>query len=71
MSNYIAFQVTSKKIASASVTLDVATSRIAKSDFDAVTKNDSEYDLNNSDVEEPNTKDIQEAHQIMYENNQL
>ena len=68
MSNYIAFQVTSKKNASASVTPDVATSRITKSDFDVVTTNDSESDIDNSDGEEPSTEDIQKAYQIMYEN---
>ena len=53
---------------STSVTPDVATSRTAKSDFDAVTTNDSESDLDNSNGEEPSTEDIQETYQIMYEN---
>ena len=53
---------------SRNVTPDVATSRTAKFDFDAVITNDSEFDLDNSDGEEPSTEDIQEAYQIMYDN---
>ena len=53
---------------STSVTPDVATSRTAKSDFDAVITNDSEFDLDSSDGEELSTEDIQEAYQIMYDN---
>ena len=65
MSNYIAFQVTSKKDVSASVTTDAATSKTTNSDCDAVVVSDPESDLDNSDGEEPSTEDIQEAYQIM------
>ena len=62
MSNYIAFQVTFKKNVSTSVTPDVVTSRTNKSDFDTVTTNNLESDLDSSDGEEPSTEDIQEAY---------
>ena len=68
VSNYIAFQVISKKNGFACVMLDVATSKTTKSDIDAVTTNDSKSDPNSSDEEEPSTEDIQEVYQIMYEN---
>ena len=68
MSNYIAFQVTSKKDVSASVITDAATSKTTNSDFDAVAISDPKSDLDSSDKEEPSTEDIQEAYQIMYEN---
>ena len=48
--------------------IDVATSKTVKFDIDATTTNDSKYNPNNSDEEEPSTEDIQEAYQIMYEN---
>ena len=64
----MAFQVTFKKNASASVIPDVATSRTTKSDFNVVTTNDSEFDLDSSDGERSSIEDIQEAYQIMYEN---
>ena len=60
--------MTFKKSAFASVTPDVTTSKIAKSEFDVVTTNNSEFDLDNSDGKESSIKDIQEAYQIMYEN---
>ena len=62
VSNYIAFQVTSKKNGSATVMIDVATSQTTKSDIDATTTNDLESDPDSSDGEEPSTKDIQEAY---------
>ena len=49
MSNYIAFQVTSKKNGSTSVMPDVATSKTTKSNIDVATTNDSESDPNNSE----------------------
>ena len=49
MSNYIAFQVTSKKNGSASVMQDVATSKTTKFDIDVATTNDSKSDPNNSE----------------------
>ena len=68
MSNYTAFQVTSKKDVSDSVTTDAATSKTTNSDFDAIAVSDPESDLDSSDGEKPSTEDIQEAYQIMYEN---
>ena len=68
VNNYIAFQVTSKKDVSASVTIDAAKSKTTNSDCDAVAVSDPESDLDSSDGEEPNTEDIQEAYQIIYEN---
>ena len=58
VSNTMAFQVTSKKNVSASVTPNVATSKTTKSDFDTVTTNDSESNLDSSDREKPSTEDI-------------
>ena len=58
MSNYTAFQVTSKKDVSASVTTDAVTSKTTNSDFDAVAVSNPEFDLDNSDGEEPSTEDI-------------
>ena len=58
--------MTFKKSAFASVTPNVTTSKIAKSEFDVVTTNNSEFDLDNSDGKESSIKDIQEAYQIMW-----
>ena len=49
MSNYIAFQVTSKKNDSVSVMPFVATSKTEKSNIDVATTNDSKSDPNNSE----------------------
>ena len=64
----MAFQVTSKKDITNSVTTDVTTPKIKNSDFDVVATCDLESDLDSSDGEEPSTEDIQEAYQIMYDN---
>ena len=68
VSNYIAFQVTSKKNGSATVMINVATSQTTKSDIDAATTNDLESNPDRSDGEKPSTENIQEAYQIIYEN---
>ena len=58
MRNYIAFQVTSKKDVSASVT----TSKTVDSNFDAIATSDPESNINSSDKEKPSTEDIQKAY---------
>ena len=64
----MAFQVTSKKDVTDSVTTDVTTPKTRNSNFDVVATCDLESDLDSSDGEEPSTEDIQEAYQIMFDN---
>ena len=61
MSSYVAFQVTSKKDVTDTITIDVVTSKTANSNSDVATctKSDLEYnedfDSDNSDGKEPST----------------
>ena len=68
VSNTVAFQVTSKKDVTDSVTTNVTTPKTRNLNFDVVATYDLESDLDSSDGEEPITEDIQEAYQIMYDN---
>ena len=65
ISNYIAFQVTSKKNVSTSVSTDVATVKATKTNFNIAMKSNTESDLDSGDGEELITKDIQKVYQIM------
>ena len=75
VSNYVGFEVTSKMDVSGTIKNNVATmtTRSSKSD-DVITcsglvSNFSEYsELDDSDGDEPNTKDIQKAYDVMYNN---
>ena len=58
VSNIVAFQVTSKKDVTDSVTTDVTTPKTRNSNFDAVATCDLESDLDSNDIEEPSTEDI-------------